>query len=477
MAFPQVQNQQLTLRPLVEEKDPPSRPRSGTETIVAISTPPAQAGIGIVRLSGPDALAIGQALFRPKGTALGCRVRHVEFGAVLGEQGQEIDQGLAWVFTAPNSYTGEDTVEISCHGSLLILETVVRTAIFHGAVLAQPGEFTRRAFLNGKMDLIQAEAVVDLIHASGRFSLDNAYGLLGGQLSAQVTRIGQIILHALAHLEALLDFPEDVAVDAGVIAESISSALDQCSQLTSTFSTFSRRNKGFSVAIVGPPNAGKSSLFNLLLKESRAIVSPLPGTTRDLIESQLYIDGELFRLIDTAGLHNSADPVENEGIGRAYGAAEKADLVLLVLDSSLPWSVGYADLCRLLDPSRDLIVFNKADLPTQLVLPAEMPCACLSVSALTGLGFSALLNHLRAKHSADTLGQAAGLTRLRHFECLSRAQDYLMKARSQAIGPHLIPECVADDLHTALEEIYLLLGQKVSDEVLDLIFSEFCIGK
>lgn len=462
--------------PLVE-KAPPPRPPSDLETIVAISTPPAQAGIGVVRISGPGAIDIGRTLFRSSKSPLGSRIRRVEFGVILGEQGQEIDRGLAWVFAAPSSYTGEDTVEISCHGSLFILEAVVRSAIAHGAVLAQPGEFTRRAFLNGKMDLIQAEAVVDLIRASGRFSLDNAYGLLRGQLSGQITQISQAVLHALAHLEALVDFPEDVIVDSRIIQDSIAAALRQCSQLTSTFSTFSRRNDGFSIAIIGPPNVGKSSLFNCLLKESRAIVSPVPGTTRDLIEARLYIDGELFRVIDSAGLHRSADFVESEGIKRAYRAAENADLILLVLDSSRPWLSEYSELCELLDLHKDLVIFNKADLPSRLILPRENLFKCLSLSALTGAGIDALFDHLRLLHSANTQMQTAGITRLRHYECLRNAQNYLETAQFQSADPHGAIECIAADLQAALEEIYSLLGLRVNEEVLNLIFSEFCIGK
>lgn len=459
------------------EKEHSPRPPSDLETIVAISTPPAQAGIGIVRLSGPGAIDIGRTLFRPNKSTLGRRIRHVEFGAILDEQGQEIDRGLAWVFAAPSSYTGEDTVEISCHGSLFILEAVVRAAIRHGAVLAQPGEFTRRAFLNGKMDLIQAEAVVDLIRASDRFSLDNAYGLVNGQLSGQVTQISQAVLQALVYLVALVDFPEDIVVDSRIVKDSIATALRQCTQLTSTFSTFSRRSDGFSIAIVGPPNVGKSSLFNFLLKESRAIVSPVPGTTRDLIESRLYIDGELFRITDSAGLHRSTDPVESEGIDRAYQAAEKADLILLVLDSSRPWLAEYADLCKLLEPHRDLVVFNKADLPSQLALPSDNLFTCLSLSALTGVGVDALFYHFRLIHSANTQMQTTGITRLRHYDCLRNAQKHLEKAQLQSADTRGAPECIAEDLHAALEEIYSLLGLRINDEVLNLVFSEFCIGK
>jgi tRNA modification GTPase len=404
-------------------------------------------------------------------------VRHVEFGAVLGEQGQEMDQGLAWAFRAPNSFTGEDTVEISCHGSLLVLEAVVRAAVFHGAVLAQPGEFTRRAFLNGKIDLIQAEAVVDLIRAAGQVSLDNAYGLLNGRLSAQITQIRQTILRALAHAEALLDFAEDVAIDPEGIAVPMAEALGICARLTSTFSTFSRGSDGFSVAIIGPPNAGKSSLFNLLLQESRAIVSPFPGTTRDLIESRLYIGGDLFRIADSAGLHPTDNPIEEEGIRRAYGAAENADLILLVLDSSLPWAAEYAGLLRVLDPRRDLVVLNKSDLPRQLCLVEEGSRRSVSLSTLSGAGVPALLDHLKSAHPAGAKTQAVGLTRLRHYEGLCRVQAHLEAALVKTKESAFAVECVAEDLHGALVEISTLLGVEVCDEVLDLIFSEFCIGK
>lgn len=398
----------------------------------------------------------------------------MQFGVALGENGQVLDQALAWVFLNPRSYTGEDTVEISCHGSLAVLEGLVRAAVRAGAVLAEPGEFTRRAFLNGKMDLVQAEAVADLIHAAGRFSLENAYGLLAGQLSRAVAEIQQGVLGALAQCEALLDFPDDVALGLQAVRDAGQVALGRCEALTSTFSTFSRRQDGTVVAIIGPANAGKSSLFNLLLRESRSIVSPLPGTTRDLIEARLFVDGELVRLVDTAGLRQAADPVEAEGVARAYGVAARADIRVLVLDSSRPWESGFGPLLEGLH-ARDVLVLNKSDLPTQLV-PPDLGVRPISVSALSGEGVDLVLAALRDR-IPPAPKEEVGLLHLRHFECLSAAAAALKRALSHLEGRAVALECVAEELRGALVQTHVLLGTQVDDEVLDLVFSRFCIGK
>ena len=402
----------------------------------------------------------------------------MQVGTVLGEHGEKLDQGLAWVFAGPCSYTGEDTVEISAHGSLIVLEALVRAALSHGAVLAGPGEFTRRAFLNGKIDLLQAEGVVDLIHAVGRFSLGNAYGMLSGQLSASVGAIGEFTLDALALAEALLDFPDDVPSAFGEIDSMVCRALARCAELTGTFETFSRKNDGVEVAIVGPPNAGKSSLFNLLLRDSRAIVSPVPGTTRDLIEARLFLDGELFRLVDTAGLRPTADPVEAEGVSRAMAAAQRADLVLVVMDASIPWIVDIGAMLERLDPKRVGVVFNKVDLPLQIVLPEDLGFTPLRVSALLGDGVDLLLDFLRSKRGRPHEdSEAVSLTRVRHFECLSRAEVHFRNALVQLNSMPPALECVAEELRGALAEVHSVLGVEVGDVLLDRIFSEFCIGK
>lgn len=398
-------------------------------------------------------------------------------GAVLGRHGEEIDQGLAWIFRCPNSFTGEDVAEISAHGSVMVLEALVRAALDYGAVLAEPGEFTRRAFLNGKMDLVQAEAVADLINAAGQFSLDQAYGLLKGQLSSRIRSIGQHISKVLAQVGALLDFPDDVVLAAPALRPTLGSAIEQCSALTGTFSTYLRRKEGAGVAIIGPPNVGKSSIFNLLLSESRAIVSPLPGTTRDLIEARLYLGGQICRLIDTAGIRSADDPVELEGVERALSAFEQADLVLLVLDISHPWEPGFEALLARAKPDRCLLVLNKADLPSHLSLPENLLFHTVRLSALTGEGLAQVLEFLRCRQVLSQERPEIGVTRQRHLQSLMRVQHHLGLADTQLQQEIPLAECVAEDLRLALNEIDLLLGAKFSEEALNIIFSEFCIGK
>lgn len=449
------------------------------ETIVAISTPPGQGGIGIVRLSGPDAIVIGRKLFRSRTSVLGKRIRHIEMGIFLGEHGQEIDHGLAWVFARPNSYTGEDVVELSCHGNAIILEAVVRTAICHGAVMAGHGEFTRRAFLNGKLDLMQVEAVVDLIQAGGQFSLENAYGHLKGSLSTAVGGLKDTLLKVLAQVEVLLDFSEeDLHVDLRQVSAGLESAFAQSRQLTDSFTGSSRRHEGLAIVIVGPPNAGKSSLFNALLKENRAIVSPTPGTTRDLIEARVYVGGELYRLVDTAGLHATTDSLESEGIGRALTAWGAADTVFFVLDASVPWSDEYFALLDSLRPKRDVVVLNKADLPKGILLPSEWPFRTVETSTVSGFGTAQLIEFLRLSRNGK-LGQSEGigLTRLRHYNGLVEVGQYVQRALGLLSGAIYNLECLADDLRNALEALALLQGVNVNEETLDLIFAEFCIGK
>lgn len=382
------------------------------------------------------------------------------------------------MFACPNSYTGEDVVELSCHGNAFILEEVVKAAIFHGAVMASPGEFTRRAFLNGKLDLIQAEAVLDLIQAGGQFSLDNAYGHLKGGLSDAVSKLKKTLLMALAQVEVLLDFvEEDLHVDLRRVGADMESALVQARGLTDSFLGASKRRDGLAVVLIGPPNAGKSSLFNVLLNESRAIVSPTPGTTRDLVEARAYFSGELYRLIDTAGLHPTADPIENEGINRALAALGDAALVLLVLDSSASWSDQYHSLLALLKPNRDVVVLNKSDLPTMLTLPSRWPYCTVEVSAVNGNGTRRLSELMTLRLTKTSQTEGIGLTRLRHYNGLVAVCQYLDRALDQLSVSGHNPECLADDLKGALEAISLLQGVNVSEETLDLIFSEFCIGK
>ena len=450
-----------------------------TDTVVAISTPRGEGGIGIVRLSGSEALSISQQLFRSR-PPLGKRVRYVEYGRIwVGDRA--IDTGVAWVFAAPHSYTGEDTVEISCHGSMVVLESVVEEALRLGAVAAAPGEFTRRAFLNGRLDLLEAEAVIDLIQASSKAHLDNAYGLASGRLSKMVKELKNQLVKMLSLLEIGLDFSdEDIdSIGRQEIQTALREVIEFSLRLAETFEGTRRRQEGYLVVLIGRPNVGKSTLLNVLLGEDRAIVTPLPGTTRDLVEGRTTWSGETIRLVDTAGIRQSHNLIEKEGIERASLAIGEADMVLAVFDSSTESCEDDMAVLDLLPCNKKSIaVFNKIDLSgtnTRSKIKAGTSVA-VEISALRNLGIEKLKREVTAQlpHRAEIDG--IGITRQRHQDCLLRV------AKSGTVADELLrsnqpDECVVAELQDALSALEEMLGETVEEEVLDSIFSQFCIGK
>ena len=450
-----------------------------TDTVVAISTPRGEGGIGIVRLSGPAALSIGQKIFRSH-PPLGERVRYVEYGHIWAS-GRAIDTGVAWVFAAPHSYTGEDTVEISCHGSMVVLESVVEEALSLGAVAAAPGEFTRRAFLNGRLDLLEAEAVIDLIQASSKAHLDNAYGLASGRLSKMVKELKRQVVKMLSLLEIGLDFSdEDIdSIGRQEIQTALREVIESSLQLAETFEGTRRRQEGYLVVLIGRPNVGKSTLLNVLLGEDRAIVTPLPGTTRDVVEGRTTWSGETIRLADTAGIRQSHNLIEKEGIERASQAIGEADVVLAVFDSSTEsCEDDMAVLDLLPSDKKSIAVFNKIDLPgagARSRIEARTSVS-VEISALREFGIEKLKREVTAQlpHRAEIDG--IGITRQRHQDCLLRV------AKSGAVAEELLrssqpDECVVAELQDALGALGEMLGETVEEEVLDSIFSQFCIGK
>jgi tRNA modification GTPase len=451
-------------------------------TIVAMSTPPGHGGVGMVRLSGPLALSIGQRLFFTKHNSFGHKPRYVEFGHILDHAGARLDTGLAWYFQGPASYTGEDTVEISSHGSLIVLECLVQAALNLGARLAEPGEFTRRAFLNGKLDLLQAEAVVDLIQAGSRQGLADAYGLASGRLSERVRSFKSLLVHSLALVEADLDFSEEEDIG-GITRQEILSLVGEClglcTALLDTFTGAKRRQDGCLVALVGPPNAGKSTLLNTLLAEDRAIVTPLPGTTRDLVEGRLYLDGELIRLVDTAGIRSTSDPIETQGISRSKQVIAEADLCLVILDQSVPFDFDFFSLIPDLSSSNVVLAINKIDLPSLADFDSLLPInfsAQIALSAKNGEGIEALkaciIENLPQSNSVDGLV----ITRERHHDILTNLSQSLICVQNMLHSSELL-ECIADELRFSLSIIGELLGEDIREDVLDRIFSDFCIGK
>ena len=433
-----------------------------------------------MRLSGPEALSISQQIFRSR-PSLGQRVRHVEYGRIWAG-GREIDTGVAWVFAAPHSYTGEDTVEISCHGSAVVLESVVEEAISLGATAAAPGEFTRRAFLNGRLDLLEAEAVIDLIQASSKAHLDNAYGLASGRLSKMVRELKKQLVKMLSLLEIGLDFSdEDIdRIGRQEIQTALRKVVESSLRLAETFEGTRRRQEGYLVVLVGRPNVGKSTLLNALLGEDRAIVTPVPGTTRDLVEGRTTWAGETVRLVDTAGIRQSRNLIEKEGIERASQAIGEADVILVVFDSSTESSEDDVAVLDLIPSDRKSIaVFNKIDLPgtgARSKIEARTSVSEVEISALREFGIEELKREVTAQLPHRTEIDGVGITRQRHQECLLRV------AKSGAIADELLSssqpdECVVAELQDALSALGEMLGETVEEEVLDSIFSQFCIGK
>jgi tRNA modification GTPase len=460
------------------------------DTIAAISTPPGRGGIGIVRLSGPHAFTIAAQLVATSAPFEHARVR---FGKLLDSTGAVLDEALITAFHAPHSYTGEDIAEIAAHGSPVILEATLRAAIAAGerlglpVRLAQPGEFTQRAFLAGRLDLTQAEAVHDLIAAQTLDQARVAAQQLGGALARQVAPAKGSLLHLIALLEAGMDFASGELDDVDVVPPSaIASAIaDTQAPLQALADTFRRGRllrDGAAIALIGPPNAGKSSLFNRLLARDRAIVTAIPGTTRDTLEETLSLNGIPIRLIDTAGLHAAAaDEAESQGIARTHEALADADLILLLHDITQPLTPAEQSLAASLNDRPHLLIHNKLDLlganPTAELSPRPAPATPIQTSALTGHGLDQLRSAiLDALNAGGSLADTALLNNLRQQQAIADTLTALGAANDANLN-HLPHELILLDLHTALRHLDSLTGTTTPDDILARIFSTFCIGK
>lgn len=457
------------------------REPSANETIVAISTPPGRGGIGIVRLSGPRSMEIAAPLFKLRGNLEHARAR---FAEILDPETQaKLDEAVVTYFAGPNSYTGEDIVEIAAHASPVVLDLLVRQSLARGATLAQPGEFTERAFLSGRMDLTQAEAVRDLIESQTLYQARVAAQQLGGALSRRVKPIKQSLVKLIAVLEAGIDFAEDdvdVTPNAEIMA-CIDTIAAPLAELGASFEQGRIVHSGLALAIVGRPNVGKSSLFNRLVERERAIVTAMPGTTRDLVTERVAIGGIPIELVDTAGLREAADEAESIGIQKSREALADADLVLVVLDGSAAMHRDEADLIASLAGRRAIVVYNKTDLLVLLpkpLAPAEVDgMLTIQTSALTGNGVdnlrSAILELVRSSNSGSEDGM---LTSMRHHQAVAAALQGLTAAK-EAVAVKTPHEMLLLDLYTTLRQLDSLTGETTPDDVLNLIFSTFCIGK
>ena len=447
------------------------------ETIAAIATPPGEGALAVIRISGPAALAVADAVFRGSKSPSATEERHVALGRIIDAQGEVIDEVLLTVFRNPRSYTGEDLVEISGHGGSLIASRVLAAALEAGARMARPGEFTERAFLNGKLDLTQAEAVMDLISASTPRAARAAAAQLEGRLGQEIHALRTDLLECVAHLEAFIDFPEEgIDPENGTaLHRRMERIAVHLAGLLATADEGRLLRDGITLALCGAPNAGKSSLLNRLLGAERAIVNEAPGTTRDTIEERASLGGYPFRVIDTAGLRETADAVEQEGVRRARHAAEQADLRIHLVDASL-----LPDAATIPRPLFDdeILVYNKRDL---LADCATLPGGII-ISCRTGEGIDSLIQTIIAKvtrHSKGEHGEVAqdgAAINTRHQDCLKRASSSL-EAAMDLLGVGDPPELVAVELRSALGAVGEVVGEAGTEEILGKIFGSFCIGK
>lgn len=445
---------------------------TSTETIAAISTPAGEGAIAVVRISGPEAIAVADRIFRgnDKPSVFAPRVQHL--GEIIDDE-RVIDRAVVSVHRAPASYTGEEIVEISCHGGILVTAQVLEACLRAGARAARPGEFTERAFLNGKMDLTQAEAVMDLIRARSDLALRSAQEQLEGRLGQRVARIRGELIELLAHVEAAIDFPEEgIAPDEGPqLLARLAAITEKIGTLSATADQGRVLREGLRVVISGPTNAGKSSLLNRLLGYDRAIVNERPGTTRDTIEEVINLRGIPVRLLDTAGFRESTDEIEREGMARTEKSLAGADLILHVLDRSLarPDSVDGEQ-----NDERRILLLNKSDLaehPDWQTVDALRIC-CVSDNGLEGLE-AAILDRISRQHLRPESGVAINA---RHHDCLRRALTACDLARG-TLEKALAPEYVAVDLRTALNALEEVTGAGNAEDIRDAVFAQFCIGK
>ena len=453
------------------------------DTIAAIATPLGEGGLAVIRLSGAEALAVADRSFAPAGEGSvkpsAAATHTIHFGHVVRD-GQTVDEALLAVMRAPRTFTREDVVEITCHGGILAAKMVLDTVLANGARLAEPGEFTRRAFLNGRIDLAQAEAVADLIHSRTELSLRAANEQLAGKLSQRINKLRDEMLETLAHVEAHIDFPEeDIAPDTlSQLIARLEHGVAFMDELLRTAHEGQILRRGIRAAIIGRPNAGKSSLLNQLLGHDRAIVSAISGTTRDTIAETANIRGLPVVFIDTAGLREAGDEVELEGVRRSRETLQQAEFILHVFDAVEPLTAADEQhLAEFADKKR-ILVRNKIDLPARLHFPSGLKAPLVDVCCLTGQGIEPLKDAIKELVWSGEIkaGMLQVMINSRHQDALNRARAATLLTL-EALRENQTLELVALDLRIAVNAVGEIVGQTTTDDLLDLIFSQFCIGK
>ena len=451
------------------------------ETIAAVATPYGTGGISVIRVSGSDAFAVCDRVFQnPKGKTLTAAKSHtILYGHIVSE-GKTIDEVLVSVMRAPHTFTGEDTAEVSCHGGITVTNAVLGAILTHGAVLAAPGEFTKRAFLNGRMDLAQAEAVIDVIQSPSSLALDVATHQLEGNISQRIAALRSQLLETTAHINAVIDYPEEEIdeIDEREIGDTLQSVLDGVNTLLASAERGTLIRDGINTVIVGRPNVGKSSLLNALADSDRAIVTEIAGTTRDVIEERVVLSGVCLNIFDTAGLRETDNPVEALGISKAEEYLQKAELVLFVIDAQAGVTEEDIAIAQKLRGKKTVLIVNKTDLndsPQLAGLEQQLQTVSLCAKQRSGLDKLSVCIEKMFHLGEITADETVTITNLRHKQALASAKQHLEHAY-KSIGKVPV-DLAAIDITNAIGALGEITGQTVSEEIVEQIFSRFCLGK
>lgn len=455
------------------------------DTIAAVATAMTASGIGIIRISGPDSRAITGKIYRSKGGKK--RIEEVPTHTInygfIWDGEEMIDEVLVMVMDGPRSYTGEDTVEMDCHGGVLAMKRVLETVVKYGARPAEPGEFTKRAFLNGRIDLSQAEAVIDVINAKNEYALKSSVSQLRGAVQKVIREIREQIIYQIAYIESALDDPEHISIDGygERLQEETGAIKEKINRLLDTVKEGKLMKEGIKTVIVGKPNAGKSSLLNILVGEERAIVTDIAGTTRDILEETIVLHGISLRMIDTAGIRNTEDVVEKIGVGKAIEYAKDADLVLYVVDASIPLDENDREIIKLLEDKKAVIILNKTDLK-QVVEERDLrelaDHPVLSISAKEEEGIDRLEQQIKEMFFEGnlTFNDEIYITNVRHKAALEEAKRSILLVED-SIEMGMPEDFYSIDLMNAYEALGSIIGEAVGEDLVNEIFSKFCTGK
>ena len=460
-------------------------PILASETIAAVATAMTASGIGIIRMSGPKSREIAGKIYRSKNgknKIEEVKSHTINYGFIY-DGDEEIDEVLVMVMDGPRSYTGEDTIEIDCHGGVLAMKKVLETVIKYGARPAEPGEFTKRAFLNGRIDLTQAESVIDVINAKNDFALKSSLNQLKGSVLVDIKKIREEILHEIAFIESALDDPEHISLDGypQELLEVVDNEQKEVKRLLKTSSDGKMIQEGIQTVILGKPNAGKSSLLNLLIGENRAIVTDIAGTTRDILEEYITLHGISLKIIDTAGIRETKDIVEKIGVDRAREMAQKADLILYVVDSSVPLDENDEEIMEMLTGKKAIILYNKTDLQPEIqpeILKEKTGHPVIPISAKEEKGITELEEQIKDMFFGGEISfnDEVYITNARHKEALEEAAESLFMVM-RSIEDGMPEDFFSIDLMNAYENLGKILGESVGEDLVNEIFSKFCMGK